>query len=152
MSDDIRGENGSPRFAWWCIACSCWHPASHAAPCARRLEAMLSLPVDADELTRLRAVVVFCNPTHAQVVRQRIEALEGRLPEARDRVGTLITPGVRVAYASLHDSALGLGVVVGIEPVASRWWRRGRTVQVHIRTESGAHVRIADPRRVLVLL
>jgi hypothetical protein len=114
-----------------------------------RLERIWSLREEATELERLRAVVPV-NPTHAAVIRERIEALEGRLPEARDYFGVPIRPGVRVVYASTWRPRLGHGTVVSLEPYRGRL-QLGRVVQVHIKTESGPHVRIVDPERIVVL-
>jgi hypothetical protein len=94
--------------------------------------------------------VVPVNPTHAAVLRERIEALEDRLPEARDYFGVPIRPGARVIYASTWRPRLGHGTVVSLEPYRGPL-RLGRVVQVHIKTESGVHVRIVDPDRVVVL-
>lgn len=114
-----------------------------------RLERIWSLPDQPTELERLRAVVPI-NSSHAAIIRARIEALEGRLPEARDYFGVPIRPGARVIYASTYRPRLGHGTVVGLEPYRRRL-RLGRVVQIHIRTQNGAHVRIVDPRRVVVL-
>jgi hypothetical protein len=114
-----------------------------------RLEQIWSLPQAPTELERLRAVVPV-NPTHAAVLRERIEALEDRLPEARDYFGVPIRPGARVIYASTWRPRLGHGTVVSLEPYRGPL-RLGRVVQVHIKTESGVHVRIVDPDRVVVL-
>lgn len=114
-----------------------------------RLEGIWSLPAEPTELERLRALVPI-NPTHAAVLRERIEALEGRLPEVRDYFGVPIRPGARVIYASTWRPRLGHGTVVSLEPYRGPL-RLGRAVQVHIKTESGPHVRIVDPERIVVL-
>jgi hypothetical protein len=114
-----------------------------------RLEGIWSLPGEPTELERLRAVVPI-DPTHAAVLRERIEALEGCLPEVRDYFGLPIRPGARVIYASTWRPRLGHGTVVGLEPYRGPL-RLGRVVQVHIKTESGVHVRIVDSDRVVVL-
>jgi hypothetical protein len=114
-----------------------------------RLEQIWSLPEEPTELERLRAVVPI-NPTHAAVLRERIETLEGRLPDVRDYFGVPIRPGAQVVYASTWRPRLGHGTVVSLEPYRGPL-RLGRVVQVHIRTESGVHVRIVDSDRVVVL-
>lgn len=114
-----------------------------------RLEQIWSLPEEPTEVDRLRAVVPV-SPTHAAVIRERIEALEGRLPEVRDYFGVPIRPGARVVYASTYRPRLGHGTVVSLEPYRGRL-QLGRVVQVHIKTETGPHVRIVDPERIAVL-
>jgi hypothetical protein len=118
-------------------------------PTRLRLERIWSLREEPTELERLRAVVPI-SLTHAAVLRERIEVLEGRLPEVRDYFGVPIRPGARVIYASTWRPRLGHGTVVGLEPYRGPL-RLGRVVQVHIKTESGVHVRIVDSDRVVVL-
>jgi hypothetical protein len=67
-----------------------------------------------------------------------------------DYFGVPIRPGARVIYASTWRPRLGHGTVVGLEPYRGPL-RLGRVVQVHIKTESGVHVRIVDSDRVVVL-
>jgi hypothetical protein len=75
---------------------------------------------------------------------------EASLDDVRDYFGALITPGVRVAYVSPGmRPTLSHGVVLGIEPCRRRFVQS--PIQVHVKTYRGTHVRLFDPKRVIVL-
>jgi hypothetical protein len=89
-----------------------------------RLERAYALPENATEVDRLRAVVPV-SLKHAQAIQARIDVLEGRLPEALDYFGRLITPGVFVVYAVQYNGRLGHGRVLAVEPYQRPLrWRR----------------------------